>query len=95
MASMAAEPAPPLDLDPARLGTLDLVTHLVPYISLDDEPAIRARLQIDGTEYAYQQSYPVKGHSAVMPDIVAEAIADGRQVLVAERDNRYYLYLTS
>lgn len=95
MASMAAEPAPPLEIDPAQLGTLDLETYIVPYISLDDEPAIRARLQIAGTEYAYERSYPVKGHSAVMPEIVADAIADGRQVLVAERDNRYFLYLTS
>lgn len=95
MASMAAEPAPPLEIDPAQLGTLDLATHVVPYISLDDEPAIRARIQIGGTEYAYQRTYPVKGHSAVMPEIVADAIAEGRQVLVAERDDRYILYLTS
>ena len=51
------------------------------------------RLRVGETEYTYDRSYPIKGHSAVMPGAIAELQAQGRQVLVAERSDRYYVYL--
>ena len=83
----------PLDVDPALVGTLELPGLDLPYVDLNDEPFVHTRLRLDDTEYAYDRTYPVKGHSAVMPAAVAELQSAGRRVLVAERNERYYLYL--
>lgn len=91
---MASESAPALEIDRSQIGTLDIGTQHVSYVQLQGTLAIGARLSVNGTEYTYQQSVPVLGHSAVMPDIVDEATAEGRTVLIAERDDRYYVYLT-
>ncbi len=90
---MADDSAPALEIDRSLIGTLDVGTQNVSYVHLATTPTISARLSVSGTEYTYQQSVPILGHSAVMPDIVSEAIADGRSVLIAERDGRYFVYL--
>ena len=93
MESMAAQEAAPLQIDPALISELDLDTFQVPYVYLEDEPYVHTRLLVGETEYTYDCSFPVKGHSAVMPAAIAEVQADGRQPLVAERGKRYYVYL--
>lgn len=90
---MATEQAAPLEIASSRLGRLELEQLSVPYVNLEAEPFVRTRLRIGGAEYTYAQSYPINGHSAVMPSAIAELQAQGRQVLVAERGERYYLYL--
>ena len=90
---MATEQAAPLEIASSRLGRLELEQLSVPYVNLEAEPFVRSRLRIGGADYTYDQSYPIKGHSAVMPNAIAELLAQGRQVLVAERGERYYLYL--
>ncbi len=90
---MTAQEAAPLRIDPALIGELELDTLLVPYVHLGDEPFVRSRLLVGETEYAYDHSYPVTGPSAVMPGAIAQVQAEGRQVLVAERNERYYVYL--
>ncbi len=83
----------PIEIDASRIGTLQLETTQVPYVHLGDEPVVCARLRLREAEYRYQRSYPVKGHSAVMPATVAELQAEGRSVLVAERNGRYLIYV--
>ena len=90
---MATPEAEPLQLDPSLIGALELDTFQVPYVHLEDQPLVHAHLRAGETEYKYDRSYPVKGHSAVMPAAIAELQAEGRQVLVAERNERYYLYV--
>ncbi len=90
---MAAQEAAPLQIDPTLIGELELDTLQVPYVNLEEQPYVHTRLLVGETEYTYDQSFPVKGHSAVMPDAIAEVQADGRQPLVAERGERYYVYL--
>ncbi len=85
--------AEPLQLDPSLIGTLELDTFQVPYVHLENQPVVPAHLRAGETEYIYNRSYPVKGYSATMPAAVAELQAEGRQVLVAERNERYYLYV--
>lgn len=87
-----AEGTPP-DIDPSLVGRLELAGFDVPYVDLRDRPLAHTRVFLNGTEYTYDRSYPIRGHSAVMPDAMAELLAQGRQVLVAERDERYYVYL--
>ena len=93
MESMTAEAPTHLEVDPSFVGRLDLGTLEVPYVNLENQPLVHTRLLVEETEYAYDRSYPIKGHSAVMPGAVADLLAEGRQVLVAERGERYYVYL--
>ena len=90
---MAAQEEAPLSLDPSLVGALELETFQVPFVNLVDQPFLHTRLRIGETEYMYDRSYPITGHSAVMPGAIADLQAEGRQVLVAERDERYYVYL--
>ncbi len=90
---MAAQQAAPLQIDPALIGELELASLQVPYVNLEEQPFVHTLLLVGETEYSYDQSFPVKGHSAVMPSAIAEAQADGRRPLVAERGERYYVYL--
>jgi len=90
---MVTEPGIQLEIDPSLIGTLELAGFGVPYVDLEDEPVVHTRLRVGDTEYAYERSYPVKGHSAVMPGGIAELQAQGRQVLVAERSERYLVYV--
>ncbi len=90
---MTTEAPTHLDVDPSLVGALDLGTLRVPYVDLETAPFVHTRLLVGETEYVYDRSYPIKGHSAIMPGEVAELLAEGRQVLVAERSERYYVYL--
>ena len=90
---MAAQEAAPLQIDPTLIGELELDALKIPYVNLEDEPYVHTRLLVGETEYTYDCSFPVKGHSAVMPAAIAEVQADGRRPLVAERGERYYVYL--
>ncbi len=90
---MATQEATYLEVDSSRIGLLQLEGFQVPYVHLEDEPSVHSRLRVGDTEYTYDHSYPIKGHSAVMPDDIAELQADGRRVLVAERGERYLVYL--
>ncbi len=93
MQSMAAPKPTPLEIDSELLGTLELDTFKVPYANLADRPFAHTRVRVGQIEYTYDRSYPVYGHSAVMPAAVAELLAEGRKVLVVERNKRYYVYL--
>jgi hypothetical protein len=83
----------PLDVRASDLEALDLGAFDVPLVDLDDAPYVHSSIVLDGTEYAYSRSFPVKGHSAVMPQAVAELQAQGKQVLVGERGERYLIYV--
>lgn len=93
MQSMVTNEAGPIEIDASLLGRLELSGFDVPYIDLEGWPSIHSRLVVNGTEYAFSGSFPVKGHSAVMPGAVAELQAQGKQILVVERDERYCVYV--
>ena len=90
---MVAQEVTHLEVDPSLMGTLELTGFEVPYVDLEDEPFVHTRLRVGGTEYAYDRSFPITGHSAVMPGAIAELQAQGRRVLVAERNERYLVYV--
>ena len=46
-------------------------------------------------EYTYTRSVPVKGYGAILPPLLDEWYGEGRDVLVARRGDRYYVYLTA
>ncbi len=90
---MVSEQNAVLQIDAALVGALQLEGFEVPYTHLDDEEYVHTSLRLGETEYTYDRSFPTKGHSATMPAAIAELQAEGRQVLVAERGKRYYVYL--
>jgi hypothetical protein len=90
---MTTDQTPVLDIDRSLIEQLDLGAFEVPLVDMDGFDQVSSHLQLDGTLYSYDRSFPVQGHSAVMPDAVGEVLATGRKVLVAERGERYLLYL--
>ena len=95
MQSMTPEQAAPLEIASSRLGKLELDQLDVPYVNLEDARSVYTRLKVGDVEYTYSQSCPIQGHSAVLPGVITQLQAEGHQILVAERGERYYLYLTS
>lgn len=93
MLSMTTQEADPIDIDPSLVGTLELAGFDVPYVDLEAHPHMASRLAFGGTQYTFDSSFPTKGHSAVMPAAIAEHQQDGKRILVAERGERYYVYL--
>jgi len=83
-----------LQLDPARLGTLELDKMWVPYADLYDLDFLPTRIELGKDEYAFNCSFLVKGHGALMPPKVRELLAAGKQTLVVERDDRYYVFVS-
>ena len=90
---MATQEAEALNIDRSRIGTLELEGMNVPYVDLEEEAFVPSNLRVGDSEYAYSRTFPIRGHSAVMPGAVSEVLAAGRTVLVAERSERYYVYL--
>jgi hypothetical protein len=89
---MVAQEEAHVEVDPAAIGTFELAGSELPYVDLEEAPAIHTRLRVDDVEYVYQRSFPLKGHSAVMPAAIAELQAKGRPILIVERDERYLVY---
>ena len=90
---MTTEAPTHLDIDRSLIGKLDLGSCQVPHVFLENAPFVHTHLRVDDVEYVYDRSYPIRGSSAVMPGEVAELLQKGRKVLVAERNERYYVYL--
>jgi hypothetical protein len=93
MQAMVTEEESAIQVDPQQLGRLELGDLEVPYIDFEEEPAVRNKLSLYDTEYTYVRSFPIQGHSAIMPGAVAEQLSQGKRILVAERGDRYYLYV--
>ncbi len=93
MATEDATQAAPLEVTRADIGSLHLEGLDVPYVNLDGEARLRSRLRVGETEYVWDRSMPVRGHSAALPEIVAELRSESRILLIAERNDRYLIYL--
>lgn len=90
---MVAQEEPRVDVDPAAIGTFELAGRELPYVDLEEAPAIHTRLRSGDVQYVYQRSFPLKGHSAVMPEAIAELQAKGCRILIVERNERYLVYV--
>ena len=85
--------APTLDIDDSLLGSLELEGPDVAYVNLQQLASIPTRLRAAGIEYAYERSFPIQGHSAVLPQAIAALEAEGKRAVVAERADRYILFV--
>lgn len=64
----------------------------VPLIRMTTGGLPEVELRVGDDEFVYDRSYPIKGHSAVMPGYLRTQIASGKQPLVIERPDRFYVY---
>jgi hypothetical protein len=78
---------PDTELEPFAVDGLTL-----PLLRLNDIDLPATLIKVGEREYRYDRSYPFKGYGAIMPKYVAEQTAQGREPLVVERMDRYYLY---
>ena len=84
-----------LDLDPGQLGSLDLEQDTwVPYVDLVDLDFMPTRLTLGEKAYAWNSSIIIKGHGATLPGRIKELRAAGKQPLVVQRGDRYYVFVT-
>lgn len=49
-------------------------------------------IRVGDHAYVYERSVPIKGHSAHLPRYLNEQIAAGKQPLLLERSDRFYVY---
>jgi hypothetical protein len=90
-----------IEIDPARLGTLELPGMWVAYVDLYDEPSVPTRIKIGENIYGFHSSMIISGHGAVLPQRVRALRDAGKQVLVIERgatgsghSDRYFVYVS-
>lgn len=84
------------DYEVDQLDPLPLDGMMVPRIRLTlGEPVPYHQIRVGEQAYEYEKSYPIKGHSAVLPRYVREQLGAGRQPLIIERPTRYLIYLSS
>ncbi len=89
---MVTQEVEPQTVDRSLIGRLELAGKDVPYVDLIDWPFLGTRLAVDATEYTYTRSFPIFGHSAVMPEAIDALTAQGKSILIVERPERYYVY---
>jgi hypothetical protein len=68
-------------------------SFIVPLIrdTITSEPP-KVHIEVGEQSYHYERSFPIKGHSAVLPPYLAEQMGTGRKPLLIERPTRYYVY---
>ena len=81
-----------MQFEDTELDELGLDGLLVPRIRMTTYGLPDINIAVGGTEYVYERSYPIKGHSAALPRMIREAMAEGKKPLVIERPDRFYVY---
>lgn len=85
-----------LEIDPNELGTLDIESDVwVPYLDMNEASMVPTRLKVGERDYAWDSSMPAKGWGAMMPGKIRELREAGKQPLVVERGDRYYIFVSA
>ena len=81
------------DLEDVLLEPFPTDGLMVPLVrlTLEEQPP-DSEIRVGGQRYRYDRSYPIKGHSAIMPRFLREQMAAGKKPLIVERPSRYYVY---
>ncbi len=82
-----------LELDVQSVPGFPVEDLNVPLVDLAGFESPHAQLRLSDTVYSYRQTFPVMGHSAVMPQHLRSLIEEGHSVLLARRGERYYVYV--
>lgn len=66
---------------------------LVPLIRMTTYGLPDIEIMVGDEAYEYERSYPIKGHSAVLPKHIRGTLETGKKPLVIERPDRFYVYI--
>jgi hypothetical protein len=89
---MTADTYQAIQIPRSYLGLVEIGDEELPFVDLDEQPYVSSKIEVEGIEYTYERSFPIKGHSAIMPAQVEQLQSQGKRLLVGERNERYYLY---
>ena len=81
--------------DVGQLEELALGGMFVPLIRMYTESLPDINIQVGDQPYLYDRSCPIKGHSAILPGQIRQALAEGKQPLLIERPDRFYIYYSA
>jgi hypothetical protein len=83
-----------VELSDSRMEVYSIGGVWVPVVKQTTETGPpKIHVIIEGQGYNYDRSYPVKGHSALMPPYLREQLNAGKQPLLIERPERFYVYI--
>jgi hypothetical protein len=82
-----------LELTAAEIEPYPMDGLVVESIKLNDPDPPLIELKVGEQGYRYLRSYPIKGHSAVLPAFLREQLAEGKKPLLIERPDRFYVYV--
>ncbi len=68
---------------------------VVPRIRMYTSSLPDINIQVGDQPYLYDHSCPIKGHSAILPGQIRLALTDGKQPLIIERPERFYIYFSA
>lgn len=77
------------DMAPVYVGPFTVQATVLS--DLEDAPFT---LVLDGVEYSYIRSVPVKGHGASLLPLLEQYHSESRGVILGERQKRYFIYAT-
>lgn len=66
---------------------------LVPRIRMTTYGLPDIDIMVGELGYEYERSYPIKGHSAILPKHIRETLEAGKKPLIIERPDRFYVYI--
>jgi hypothetical protein len=85
-----------LEIDPNALGTLDIESDIwVSYLDMNDASMVPTRLKVGERDYVWDSSMLAKGWGALMPGKIRELREGGKDPLIVERGDRYYIFVSA
>jgi len=82
-----------VELSDARMEIYSIEGVYVPVVKQTTElTPPKVEITVEGQTYKYDRSYPIKGHSAMLPPYLREQMAAGKSPLLIERPDRFYVY---
>lgn len=81
------------EVRPESLETLYTDGMELPYVEYGDAEAA-VKLVLEGEDYWYSRTLPLKGYGAVLPKYIRELAAEGHKPLLARYGTRIYIYAT-
>ena len=83
-----------MEIAAQNLGTVALDGMWAPYIDMVDADFLPTRITVGKDEYGYHSSMIIFGHGAVLPERIRELRAQGKKVVLVEREERYYVFVS-
>lgn len=84
-----------LEVEDTSLEPFPMDGIVVPVVRMTGDDLVAVELLVGDQPYHYDRSYPIKGHSAVLPGYLREQMAAGKKPLLVERPDRFYVYFAT